>query len=53
MGADFYVKLPLDVNELNYIFDDINKNMKYFELEKAFSCTNYESLSLQNGKIEV
>lgn len=53
LGADFFVRLPLEINEIKFILQDIKKNMKYLEYNDAFKFVNYQISSLQNDKIEV
>lgn len=53
LGADFYVCIPLDVEEIKFILNDIKKNMKFVNYNDAFNFVNYQISSLQNDKIEV
>lgn len=53
LGADFYITIPLDTEQIKFILADIAKNIKYIDYKKAFQFINYERKSLQNDNIEV
>lgn len=53
MGADFYLTIPLDSEQIKFVLLDIKKSMKYLPFTKAFQYINYERKSLQNDNSEV
>lgn len=53
IGADFYIPIPIVIDDIRFILQDIKKNMKFVNYHDAFKITNYQISSLQNDKIEV
>jgi len=53
LGADFFVQIPFDINEIKYILHDIKKNMQYFSLEDIMNFSNFDNLAYQNQDVEI